>query len=107
MPTSIRPDQAVTANPDLLAAGVMAMRDLDCSIAYRLWPQNPGPAMASGSLKEIGYQIRVSDQAKGKRLEHAILSSGIGEIRVVEGPSAVYEIVDVRSYASRLLVPWH
>ena len=83
------------------------MCEVECTISYCLWPPRWETSARAATLKEIGYQVRVGDDASRQNLEGEIVAQGISEIRLVEGADAAYEVVDVRSIVVDMPLPWH
>ena len=73
------------------------MREIDCSICYRLTAPVGGPLSRPGDRRQIDYRIRADDASTGESIEKAIVASGIAEIQIVEGKDALFEIIEVRA----------
>jgi hypothetical protein len=56
-------------------------------------------------MKEISYQLQVTDNASRNAIEKETLACGVVEIRLVEGATTLYEITDVRSMVRCLQMP--
>ena len=48
------------------------MCDVECTISYCLWPPRWETSARAATLKEIGYQVRVGDDASRQNLEGEI-----------------------------------